>query len=114
MADGMTLLAHKRREFPAKVKLEAWRRCQKNGKPYCEDCGLRIVGRPEYDHVLPDAFGGEPTLPNCRVVCPTCHRLKTTQHDIPMISKADRIARKNAGLKPKRPWPKQSFNRRRA
>ena len=43
-----------RREFTVKVKLAAYERCQKDGKPHCEECGLRIVGLPEYD---PNKFG---------------------------------------------------------
>lgn len=86
-----------RREFPASVKLAAWERC--GGK--CEKCLTRIIGRAEYDHVLPDALGGEPTIENCECLCSKCHRLKTSGEDVPRIAKAKRQQRKAIGA-----WPK--------
>ena len=98
-----------RREFSTRVKLAAWERCQRDGKPHCEDCGLRIVGVPEYDHSRPDGLGGEPTLENCRVLCGKCHRHKTHQVDRPMMTKADNVKKSNAGIKRKHRWPKRKF-----
>jgi 5-methylcytosine-specific restriction endonuclease McrA len=95
-----------RREFPAKVKLAAWDRCQRDGKPHCEGCGLRIVGVPEYDHIKPDGLGGEPTLENCAVLCGKCHRIKTHEEDRPVMAKADRQMKAHAGVKrTSRPMP---------
>jgi 5-methylcytosine-specific restriction protein A len=55
-----------RREFPPKVRLAAFQRA--NG--HCEDCRARLApGRFAYDHIVPDALGGEPTLDNCMVLC---------------------------------------------
>lgn len=88
-----------RREFPAPVKLLAWDRCG----GCCEQCLARIVGRPEYDHILPDALGGEPVLANCQVLCSKCHRLKTSGQDVPRIAKTKRTKRKAIGA-----WPKSS------
>lgn len=95
-----------RREFSQATKKEAWARAQ--GK--CEKCGLPFDGRrPEYDHVLADGLYGEPTLENCEVLCPPCHRIKTHEHDRPLMQKADNIAKKNAGMKRKHNWGKQKF-----
>jgi 5-methylcytosine-specific restriction endonuclease McrA len=88
-----------RREFSAKVKLAAWERCGGN----CEGCHARIIGRAEYDHILPDALGGEPTLENLQVLCTKCHRIKTSTGDVPRIAKAKRQQRKAIGV-----WPKSS------
>lgn len=93
-----------RKEFPAKVKLAAWERCGGN----CESCHARILGRPEYDHVLPDALGGEPTLENCEVLCSKCHRIKTSGADVPRIAKAKRQQRKAIGAWPKSRRPLRS------
>lgn len=96
-----------RREFPAKVKLAAWERCG----GYCEDCLARIIGRPEYDHRIPDALGGEPVLENCQVLCSKCNRLKSSGEDIPRIAETKRIKRKaiNAWPKPKRKIQSRGF-----
>lgn len=88
-----------RREFSAKVKLAAWERCGGD----CEGCCARIIGRAEYDHILPDALGGEATLENCSVLCSKCHRMKTSTGDVPRIAKAKRQQRKAIGA-----WPKSS------
>ena len=35
-------------------------------------------GKPvEFDHVLSDWMGGEPTLENCAALCRVCHKIKT-------------------------------------
>ncbi len=94
-----------RREFPSKVKLQAWQRCQRDGKPHCEMCGLRIVGIPEYDHIKPDGLGGEPALDNCQVLCGKCHRSKTHEQDRPVMAKADRQMKAHAGVRKKQPFP---------
>lgn len=99
-----------RREFPAKVKLAVYERCLRNGKPHCEDCGKLILGLPQYDHRTPDGLGGEPTIENCQALCGSCHRIKTHEHDRPIMAKADRQRKKAAGIKRKYIWPKRSFN----
>lgn len=98
-----------RREFAASVKLEAWNRSRGN----CEQCLARIVGRPEYDHIIPDALGGEPTFENCQVLCSKCHRLKTSSEDVPRIAKTKRQQRKAIGAwsKPKRKIQSRGFQR---
>jgi len=82
-----------RREFPSKVKAQAFQRA--NGKCEGEDCGARLaVGKFHYDHDLPDELGGEPTLENCRVLCVACHKQKTRALDMPRIAKGRRIRQK--------------------
>jgi 5-methylcytosine-specific restriction protein A len=98
-----------RREFPAKVKLAAYERSLRDGKPHCEACGLRIVGLPEYDHVKPDGLGGEPTLENCQCLCGKCHRIKTHEEDGPIMRKADNQRKSAANIKRKYPWPKRKM-----
>lgn len=96
-----------RREFPARVRVAAFERA--NG--HCEKCTARLhVGKFHYDHRIPDALDGEPTLENCVVLCVNCHGVKTRGEDVPRIAKAKRQRRKHIGAtRPKRPWPKRSF-----
>lgn len=89
-----------RREFPQSVKRDAAFRA--GGK--CECCGLKIIGRPEYDHVLPDGLTGDPTLENCQVLCSKCHTIKTKQ-DKARMAKADSIRRGNEGRKRRKGRP---------
>ncbi len=98
-----------RREFPAAVKLAAWDRCKKDGKPHCEQCLGLLTGRPDYDHVIPDGLGGEPVLSNCQVLCAKCHKLKTHTIDRPIMTKADNQKKSTAGTTRKKPWPKRPF-----
>lgn len=92
-----------RREFPARVKVAAFERA--GGR--CENCGVIIRHGAQYDHRVADGLGGEPTLENCSVKCKTCHALKTTKHDIPVIAKSKRVRAKHVGADgPKgRPMP---------
>lgn len=87
-----------RREFSIKVQRQASHRA--GGR--CEGCGQPLVtGGYHYDHDVPDGLGGEPTLQNCRVLCLTCHRVKTHEQDNPRMQKADRQKRKIAqGIRP--------------
>lgn len=90
-----------RREFPKKVKVAAYERA--NGR--CERCTAPLrAGAVQYDHVIPDAMGGEPTLANCECVCRTCHRAKTSGTDLPQIARAKRREAKHIGAVSKRPW----------
>lgn len=82
-----------RREFSRKTKAQAFARSKGN----CEVCGVRLsVGKFRYDHILPDALGGEPTLDNCKVQCSSCDAPKTAE-DIGRIRKADRARDKHTG-----------------
>lgn len=99
-----SLRGHDRQEFPAAVKRAAFRRCCRDGKPHCEECGIELVsGNIEYEHVTPDGLGGEPTLDNCKVLCrKSCARTKTDTEDNPRMAKADRVLRKAFDLHPRR------------
>ena len=92
-----------RREFSPKVKAAAFERA--NG--HCEECTAHLYpGRFAYDHVIPDALGGEPTLENCAVLCTACHGRKTAKGDVPRIAKAVREHQKHIGArKSKNPIP---------
>jgi 5-methylcytosine-specific restriction protein A len=101
-----------RREFSAKVKVAAFNRAAER----CEKCSAPLhVGKFHYDHIVPDALGGEPTLENCAVLCRACHDVKTRKQDVPQIAKAKRVSRKHTGAhKPRATIPggKQSKWRR--
>jgi 5-methylcytosine-specific restriction protein A len=83
-----------RNEFSTKVKRAASIRA--NGR--CEECGLPFKGRPEYDHKLPCALGGDASLENCHALCGACHEEKT-KADVKSIRKADRQRNANVGAK---------------
>lgn len=95
-----SLRGHKRQEFPQPVRKLAFRRCCRDGIPYCEGCGNQIRQTPIYEHVQPDGLGGEPTLENCKVHCKTCADVKTFTEDNPRMAKADRVLKKHFGLRP--------------
>lgn len=103
-----------RQEFSAAIKLAAWEACRdERGRHRCAICKGIIVGRPEYDHVKPDALGGLPTLDNCQVTCKTCHKRKTHTEDRPVITKADNQRKSHAGIerKYKRKIPSRPFDK---
>jgi 5-methylcytosine-specific restriction protein A len=85
-----------RREFSAKVRVAAYER----SRSLCEGCGAPLqVGRFHYDHVLPDALGGDPTLENCAVLCRPCHDEKTHTGDVPQIAKMKRQRANHLGIR---------------
>src|SRR6185312_16190006 len=91
-----------RREFSNKVKgLAALR-----AAGHCEHCTRKLLeGDFHYDHEIPDALGGEPTLENCRVLCRSCHSVKTRSEDVPRIAKARRNFRKSRGIRKRSSFP---------
>jgi hypothetical protein len=93
-----------RTEFPLSVRKAAFRRCCRDGVPHCETCNCELNGRTGtiYEHITPDGLGGEPTLDNCKVHCKTCADVKTFAEDNPRMQKADRVLKKNHGLRGKR------------
>ncbi len=95
----MTSLRVMRREFSKIIKRDAFVRCGGN----CECCGMRLqTGAAHYDHRIPDALGGEPTLDNVQVLCRPCHNIKTRTRDIPAIAKTKRIQDRERGIRPPR------------
>jgi 5-methylcytosine-specific restriction protein A len=90
-----------RQEFSSSVKLEAKRRA--GGK--CEGCGSPlVVGKFNYDHIIADGAGGQPTLANCALLCLGCHGKKTGKSDAPLIAKIRRIEKREAGIKKRSLW----------
>ena len=82
-------------EFSRKVRNEVFARA--NGCCENKRCGAALKpGEGEYDHILPDALGGEPTVANCMLICRACHKAKTAQ-DVKRIRKADRQRDKHRG-----------------
>jgi hypothetical protein len=95
----MNLRGFERREFPLSVRKLAFKRCCRDGKPYCESCPVELrAGNIIYEHVDPDGLGGDPTLENCKVHCKSCADVKTFTEDNPRMQKADRVLKKNFGL----------------
>lgn len=110
-----------RKEFPARVKAAALKRCMdEKGIPRCEAVieihidGMPINGKCRkelragdcfYDHAQPDGLGGEPTLENCMVLCGSCHSLKTFGEDNPRMTKADNQRKRNFGIKARKGPP---------
>lgn len=100
-----------RAEFSKKTKLEAWERsegrceCYKLKRPTCNR--EKIIGTPEYHHMVPAALGGGNKLEDCAVLSKRCHRLETDNETVPEVSKTVRIYEKRAGIRrTRRPMPK--------
>lgn len=95
-----SLRGHERKEFSQAVRKLAFRRCCRNGQPYCEGCGCEINARSGiiYEHDVPAGLGGEPTLANCKIHCKNCADVKTFTEDNPRMAKADRVLKKTYGL----------------
>ena len=51
----------------------------------------------EAEHTIPHAFGGE----DLRPAHESCHRVKTSNQDIPAIAKSKRVSEKHFGIKKK-------------
>lgn len=102
----MNLRGQTRREFPQSVRKLAFARCCRNGTipgvPQCEKCGIVLkAGNICYEHIQADGLSGGPTLENCGVWClSSCSYKKTNEEDIPRMAKADRVLKKNFGLRP--------------
>jgi len=96
-----------RREFPITVRREAVKRsgmkCEAIGSDYGLEPGWRCNGELgsgfDFDHIIPDSIGGEPTLVNCAVVCKRCHGIKTATLDTPRAAKTKRQADKALGIR---------------
>jgi 5-methylcytosine-specific restriction protein A len=92
-----------RTEFNTKTKREAYARSE----GLCEGllstgerCNANLKHKPHhYDHIIPDAIGGDNSLQNCAVLCVPCHDDKTFKKDIPIIAKSKRISDKHRGIR---------------
>jgi 5-methylcytosine-specific restriction protein A len=105
-------------EFSGTTKKAAWVRCEGQCE-HREGTGIdewrcQKMLRPGdifYDHIIPDALGGDNTLSNCQVLCRAHHDPKTQKVDVPRIAKMKRQANKHIGAtSPKRPWPSRPFS----
>lgn len=102
-----------RREFSDKVRKQAWARaamcCEAVGPDYGlepgERCNGTLSGGHDFDHIIPDSIGGEPTLENCAVVCKLCHGIKTRTLDTPRAAKTKRQERIARGPKKRSRMP---------
>jgi 5-methylcytosine-specific restriction protein A len=91
-----------RREFSRAVMREAFARAA--GK--CERCGNHLyTGKYQYDHIIADSIGGEPTLDNCAVLCTGCHDEKTAKLDTPRAAKTKRQHLAHIGARPRSRMP---------
>ena len=77
----------------------------------CHLCGGKVhQGEAwEISHEIPLELGGSDEDDNNKLVAhKKCHRVRTSERDIPMIAKAHRLERKHLGIKTnKRPFPKR-------
>ena len=92
-----------RTEFSKRTKRDAYERAEglcegllPNGDRCCANLKHK---RYHFDHVIPDAIGGDTSLQNCAVLCVECHGDKTIKIDIPVIAKAKRNRDKFRGIK---------------
>lgn len=105
-----------RQEFPAKVKVSAWKRCGGLCEAILPDgkrCGAVLtIGKFRYDHRIPDQLGGKPTLENCVVQCLVCDAPKTAadQSDIARAKRRE-VAHVGARPAPKREIKSPGFPR---
>lgn len=91
-----------RTEFSKRTMREAYERSE----GLCEGilasgerCRFTVDRRKHFDHIIPDALGGDNSLTNCAVLCVPCHDVKTRKIDIPMIAKAKRVRDKHLGVR---------------
>ncbi|MCJ2067818.1 HNH endonuclease [Methylobacterium sp. J-030] len=109
------MVARQRQNFSKAVRIQALERAAgrcEGDLPSGDRCTCAIpIGGRIFDHVIPDANGGRPTLDNCQVLCLPCDRAKYSA-DRRAIDKARRQAERHAGTKaPSRPMPGSSFCR---
>lgn len=105
-----------RREFSKQVRRDAFLRangCCEGWLPNGTICGAKLtIGKYHYDHVIPDAHGGEPVLSNCAVICIACHKYKTAKHDVPAIAKTKRIQDRHIGIRKPSQLQSRGFGKR--
>ncbi len=83
-------------KLPSSVKL----RIVERQRDRCGICTRKFDSRlrPEFDHEVPLALGGEHRERNIRALCGECHRPKTKE-DANAIGRARRIKQKTLGIK---------------
>jgi hypothetical protein len=106
---------HRRSEFKAETKREAFDRsrgvCECHRIPWLrrpKGCAVKLVaGAIFYEHIKTDFHSSDNSVENCAVLCRTCWREKTSEHDIPSIAKTKRVMDLARGIKQQfhRPLP---------
>src|SRR5690349_7040053 len=106
-----------RREFSAKTKRETLARS--NGICECHlilhampsdfvPCGLPLgAGNVFYEHIDPDAAGGDNGPANCAALTKTCWKIKTNKYDKPIVKRVKKRRDRNFGIKRGHKWPKR-------
>jgi len=92
-----------RTEFTKQTKRDAFERCEglcEGIRPDGERCSANLGKKlHHFDHIIPDAIGGDNSLQNCQVLCKPCHDDKTRKIDVPIIAKAKRNYDKDRGIR---------------
>lgn len=91
-----------RTEFSKKTMGQAYERSEglcEGILPSGERCCFPVDRKKHFDHVIPDALGGDNSLTNCAVLCLPCHGNKTRKIDVPMIAKAKRNFNTHRGIR---------------
>ncbi len=78
--------AKPKKTVPAAVKFEVLNRQQNK----CAIC-RRSLKVPEFDHIIPAAFGGGNDVNNIQALCPECHRIKT-KFDRLLLRRKDKLS----------------------
>jgi 5-methylcytosine-specific restriction endonuclease McrA len=86
-----------RKNFSKSVIVACIKRATKENVVYCEGCGLPCR-KWQIDHIRADGLLGEPTIDNARLLCLSCHSIKT-KDDVAKIAKAKRVEAKHLGAK---------------
>lgn len=98
---------HRRREFTAQTKRDAFDRsrgiCECYRIPWLrrpKGCGVRLVaGAIFYEHIKTDFHSSDNSIDNCAVLFVTCWKEKTAQHDLPSIAKTKRVSDLAQGIR---------------
>jgi 5-methylcytosine-specific restriction enzyme A len=88
------------RHFSRSTKRAAYARS--GGRCESPTCGIALPagwGGINYDHIINWAISRDSSLENCAVLCAACHLKKTSNYDIPVIAKVQRIADERIGIK---------------
>jgi 5-methylcytosine-specific restriction protein A len=91
-----------RTEFSRQTKRGAYERSEglcEGLRPDGERCCANLKHKiHHFDHIIPDAIGGDNSLQNCQVLCVPCHDDKTRKIDMRIIAKAKRNYDKHRGI----------------
>jgi hypothetical protein len=98
-------MTRRRAEFSKDTQRQAYERsqgrCESALVPSIEDIGCKRelrTGDINYDHISAEAISHDNSLDNCAVLCKACHKIKTTQHDVPAIAQDRRVSDLHRGI----------------